>query len=517
MSALQRGRSGVAVAVLAAAAVGGFVAQNAGAFSYHDTITRDAFDDPSAAGQFLRTGVLERINEQHEFMDRGFSVGHPNPNISDDYRHFDDCDFNGATAYINRRYDEIQKGLSRHDTFYAAKNFGRALHPAQDLYSHSNWVEIGFPLTDDPATPQLVEGGGVTQADLIDLSGAQASLAQRWFAPAGGGLVRNDAPLRSPFGTWDIVLGADDWAFPGEWEIEKYGRVSDPGGRVRYVPTLIDQFGANSGKLLITGRGSGDNDCNVTPAGGSPFDFEFIGPKHGDKSFGVNKDSPDNERGRGVLYYPARRMAVLQTSYEFCRAIHEAAFARPEARDGLLVATWVKADANPHPANTPCAPAQDGPKRVTVTIESVEVRDDREGGGPGQIQLAAALYDSPTAFRRSVHATNASGRSMDLNTFDQVRRSQLPGPLGLCVDRGESATFTLHAWENDGSEARFRHAFDASDELLGGIQDRLAGERRTRAITATGRDLIVRYRVSQPETVVSPECSLGPVDPGAAG
>ena len=216
-----------------------------------------------------------------------------------------------------------------------------------------------------------------------------------------------------------------------------------------------------------------------------------------------------------MLYYPARRMAVLQTSYEFCRAVYEAAFARPRAQDGLLVATWVRPGANPHPANTPCARAQPGPKAVSVTIESVQVTDDREAGGPGQIQLAAALYDSPTTFTRSVHATNASRRSMDLNTFDRVPRSQLPGPLRLCVGAGKSATFTLHAWENDGSEARFRHDYDASDELLGGIQDRLAGERRTRAITAIGRDLTVRYRVSQRDTNVSPACRVDAVDPRA--
>jgi hypothetical protein len=499
MTADQLRRSGVAVAVLAATAVGGIAAQNAGAFSYHDTITRDAFDDPTHPGQFLRTGVLERINEQHEFMDATFRV-------SEDWRHFDDCDFNGATAYINRRYDQIQKGLSRHDTFYAALNFGRALHPAQDVYSHSNWVEIGFPLTDNPATPGTVEGGGVTQADLIDLSGAQASLEQRWFAPAGGGLVRDAAPLRSPFGAWDIRLGADEWTLPGEWEIEKYGRDSDPGGRVRYVPTLIDQHGATTAKLLITGRGSGDTGCNVGSTSNPIVFNEFVGPKHGEEDFGLNKDSPDNERGRGVLYYPARRMAVLQTAYEFCRAVHEAAFARPAAQDGLLVATWIKAGANPHPANTPCARAQPGPKAVTVTIESVELTDDREGGGPGQIQLAAALYDSPTSFTRSVHATNTSRKSMDLNTFNRVPRWQLPGALRLCVGAGESATFTLHAWENDGSEARFRHAFDAEDELLGGIQDRLAGEIRKSTITAVGRDLTVSYRVSQRDTGAISEC-----------
>jgi hypothetical protein len=509
MTAKQRTRGGVAAAILAAAIGGCSAAQNAGAFGGHESITRDAFDDPRAPGQFLRTGVLEVINEQHAFMDRGSSVSHPHPNISDDYRHFDDCDFDGSVAYINRRYDQIRVGLSHHDPFYAALNFGRALHPAQDFYSHSNWVEIGFPLTDDPATPQLVEGG-VTQADLIDLSGAQASLAQRWFAPAGGGMVRHAAPLRPPFGAWDILLGADDWVIPADWEIEKYGRSVDPGGKVRYVPTLIDQHGATSGKLLISGRGSNDIGCNVSSVAGSPFGDEFIGPKHGDRSFGLNKDSADNERGRGALYYPARALAVLQTSYEFCRAVREAAFARPEAQDGLLVATWVKAGANPHPANTPGAPAPRGPKAVTVTIERVEVRNDHEDGGPGQIQLAAALYDSPLAFRRSVHATNTSRTSMSLNTFDRVPRWQLPGRLRLCVGTGERATFALHAWENDGSEARFRHTYDESDDLLLGVQRRLRRDHRTRVITATGRDLIVRYRISRRDTGASPACRTPP-------
>lgn len=221
MAAMKRRRSGVAAAVLAAAAVGGFsVAQDAGGFGGHKQITVDAFDDPTHPGQFLRTGVLEAINKQHAFMDRGLDAPSFSTNGSQDFRHFDDCEFDGSAAYMNRRYDEIRERLSDLDPFYAALNFGRALHPAQDIYAHSNWVEIGFPLTDDPATPHVVEGGGVTQADLIDLSGAQMSLAQRWFAPAGGGLVRRAAPLRSPYGAWDILLGADDWTFPGDWEIE---------------------------------------------------------------------------------------------------------------------------------------------------------------------------------------------------------------------------------------------------------------------------------------------------------
>ena len=325
--------------------------------------------------------------------------------------------------------------MAAHAPFYAALNFGRALHPAQDFYSHSNWVEIGFPLADDPATNQVE--GGATQADLIDLSGAQRSLAQRWFAPAGGEIVRHAAPLRAPFGVWDILLGADDWAFPAAWEIEKYGRDGDPGGQVRYVPTLIDPQGVTRGKLLISGRGGGDNECNVVSfESGSPFaTTEFVGPKHGDDTYGLNKDDSGIGRGREPLYHAARALAVLQTAYEWCRAVREAAFARPDAQDGLLVATWVRAGTNPHPANTPCAPAPPGPKAVTVTIVSVEVRHDHDDGGPGQIQLAATLYDSPYGFQRSVHDTNTSLRRMSLSDGDRIRDLSCPDRCGCASDR----------------------------------------------------------------------------------
>jgi hypothetical protein len=513
MTAKRRTRSVVAVAVLTAAAAAVWIGgeQNAGAFGGHEQITRDAF----APGPFLRRGVLEVINDQHAFMDRdSVGIGDSFPNSAEDFRHFDDCEFDATTGYINRRYDEIQDGLSAHLPFYAALNFGRALHPAQDLYAHSNWVEIGFPLADDPETSQVE--GGATQADLIDLSGAQRSLAQRWFAPAGGEIVRRAAPLRAPFGAWDVLLGHDDWVFPGAWEIESSGRSGDPGGQVLYVPTLIDPQGVTRGKLLITGRGSNDHDCNVISNENGTVTEEFVGPKHGDKTFGMNKDHPDNGRGRGVLYHPARALAMLQTAYEWCRAVREAALARPEPQDGLLVATWVKAGANPHPANTPCAPARRGPKEVVVTIVSVEVRHSSDDGR-GQIQLAATLYDSPRSFRRSVHVTNTSRRSMRLGDGDRVPRTQLPDPMRLCVGTGASATLAVHAWDNDGSQAGFEHAYDESDDLLLGVQRRLARDHRTQVITATGRDLIVRYRIGrQDDTIAAPAC-VGVAQPGAGG
>jgi hypothetical protein len=67
-------------------------------------------------------------------------------------------------------------------------------------------------------------------------------------------------------------------------------------------------------------------------------------------------------------------------------------------------------------------------------------------------------------------------RSMSLSDGDRVPQSQLPDPLRLCVGAHESATFAVHAWDNDDSEARFKDAYDESDNLLLGTQRRLRGD-----------------------------------------
>ncbi len=502
---VTRGRTAVVLATVAAGAMvavapvqpaRGFDPSNVG----HRTISRDAVRGPSGRGIFLRETVMDNINDQHRYADAGF----PNPSgrgARDQY-HFDDCEFDGGAAYIDFRYRRARESLTSNRPFGAAFHFGNALHPVQDFYSHSNWVEIGFPLRDDPRTTRVVEGG-VTQADLVDLSGAQSSFGTPWGAPDGGGIVRRAAPLRAPYGPWDILLGADDWdffpAFSG-WSIARNGRAEDPGGTVGDVPTLVDPEGRTRGKLLVTGEGSGDDECDV-------FVFDGFGPRafngfEHSGADGLNKDAPSG--AKGGLYEPAAALAVHQTSYEWCRLVRDAAFARPAARDGLLLATWVRPGGNPHPPRTPCAPAADGPAELIVTIERIEVRDarDSDSADPGEIQIAAVLYDSPLRFGRSVHVTNRSGRHMLLDDGERVAARQLPRRLRLCVPARQGGTFAVHGWDDDDdADEPFRHEYDDeggdADDLLEGFQQRLGRRSGVRVHTGRGRHLEVRYRVTR--------------------
>jgi hypothetical protein len=497
-----------ALAVLVAAALGTF-AVDAAAFGVHKEITEAGLSDPTAPRSFLREAILDDINEQHDFMDDDFPSGRG----GQDQRHFDDCEFDGGADFIRDQYGFARRSLGRPVSavggpFYATLGFGRALHPAQDFYSHSNWVEIGFPLSDDPSTAEIE----AAQSDLVDLSGAQASLGLAWYAPTGGGIVRRAASLGEPFGEWSILLGADDWFIPRDWEIEPNGRPSDPGGTVLHVPTLIDPQGRTQGKLLVTGEGSGDDECDVRSFGEVGFgELEYDGLEHNGNERGLNKDEPEGPRA--ALHAPARALATLQTSFEWCRMVRSAALGR-EPKDGLLLAMWVRAGANPHPLQTPCAKAPPGPISVVVTIESIQVLDarDSDDDDPGEIQIAAALYDSPFSFRRSVHVTNRSGRHMDLDDGDRVPTAQLPSPLRLCVGRGDGATFALHGWDNDDdTDDRFENAYDDKgdhDDLLLGVQQRLGRRPPIGVQTASSDYVRVRYRVTRSDAVTSPRCAV---------
>lgn len=63
--------------------------------------------------------------------------------------HFDNCLFEQATYDINSAYQNLLSLLNPDDpgrafnVIQATYWFGRVLHPAQDFYAHSNWVELG--------------------------------------------------------------------------------------------------------------------------------------------------------------------------------------------------------------------------------------------------------------------------------------------------------------------------------------------------------------------------------------
>lgn len=73
--------------------------------------------------------------------------------------HFDNCDFDGATGYIDELLKEVgahvaaaekakslgQQGLMRSEIKKAFFSLGQALHAVQDFYAHSNYVEMTAP------------------------------------------------------------------------------------------------------------------------------------------------------------------------------------------------------------------------------------------------------------------------------------------------------------------------------------------------------------------------------------
>ncbi len=65
----------------------------------------------------------------------------PNQLGHDEY-HFDNNAFERSRAYIEAQRSLIKPALEREAAAEAWKAFGRLTHPAQDFYSHSNYVDL---------------------------------------------------------------------------------------------------------------------------------------------------------------------------------------------------------------------------------------------------------------------------------------------------------------------------------------------------------------------------------------
>jgi len=161
MSHLSKGA--LVVAVLAASLFVGLTTEKASAFevNIHKNMT-------DLSLPFLRPGVLEDVADEHG----GFADStDPGKGSRQRWLHVDGCSFDETVQQINSlqqdAVNELVPGAGL-DPWSASDHFGLPIHPAQDLYSHSNWVELGFPVADDPATVDQVEGESVS--DLVDFS-----------------------------------------------------------------------------------------------------------------------------------------------------------------------------------------------------------------------------------------------------------------------------------------------------------------------------------------------------------
>jgi hypothetical protein len=85
-----------------------------------------------------------------------------------------------------------KKELVDGDVWDATDEFGSALHPAMDIYAHSNWVEMGFPLTPDTPSTASVD---VARSNLLDIRLGNDDLTIRVAGPSTPTVVGSTSPL----------------------------------------------------------------------------------------------------------------------------------------------------------------------------------------------------------------------------------------------------------------------------------------------------------------------------------
>ena len=357
---------------------------------------------------FLRPGILQalarHVNDPDEWDKPRFIVDQwRRMNYATD-DHFDNCNFDGGVEKINDRYlrkrqdvPGILEALSPHRRrlksgsrgrfadedyprlFQAGRQWAWVLHAAQDLYSHSNWVELGFT---DPAR------------DLVDPGrGSWAGIPSDWH------VVRSDviAAQRPLPPNWKMeFLPLPDPSWPPKWaaaakiaavqgELDAQAKQPVLGER---VPHVTDENGKRF-RLLITGHGPVPNPWNTCPLA------RLIG--HDD----LNKDNRTRR-----WHYEASRMAIGQTRHEWCRLLHLAHSENAAAGAAVLMGLMANPGDSPHPPGTLCAPARAGGIEVIARVTQILVSDGKEDAGSGQLNLVFAGFTPD--FQRSAR-TQATG------------------------------------------------------------------------------------------------------------
>lgn len=202
--------------------------------------------------------------------------------------HFDNCLFEQAAQDIDTAYGNILLLLNPDapepelNALLATTWFGRLLHPVQDFYSHSNWVELG-------------------KAELFD-DGLELWPALTPFSIVQGVKIVQGEHFEEPYLPQGITLGlADnhkvlvDGAYPG----------------------LISGFSGISPPFGIFGT---DDDCP-----------DEVTINHST----LNKDSADRP-----LHLEARHLARRQTLHEWCRLLNLVSDRYGSAGLRLLLDQW---------------------------------------------------------------------------------------------------------------------------------------------------------------------------------
>jgi hypothetical protein len=246
---------------------------------------------------FLKPDILTKINSGDRSADTIGEFGRR------EY-HFAGCDFQGTTENINSLYDQVVSSIDDKDTM--AKTFGLLLHPIQDFYAHSNWIELG-------------------RNDLVE-----SNSDSKW-------------PVLKPFQEYKgvIIVQVGDES-KGEYYDIPNGYSLDRDAKVIYVST---SNGTYQGLVSAASSKSNANCPN-----------EDISLTHRE----INKD----ERSKKG-YDKARALAEAQTINEWCRLQNLVELSHGQDGVQLLINSWVD---DKHKANSVCL--DDGSSLVNNEIGS---------------------------------------------------------------------------------------------------------------------------------------------------
>lgn len=385
---------------------------------------------------FLRPGVFEQVYygvwKQDVGREQLYSANH-----------FDGCNFKGSRDNIMSKLDNLLGADYQFDHYPSNQDeyfvrgatywFGALLHPAQDFYAHSNWVELGkshviantigpWPSLDKfqpptPADPDVVVLGAVLNGNMPNV----------WSLPKG----------------WSISSGL--------------------------TPDLFDENHAKLGKALFTGTRTGNlfDDC---PDETKDLRHPQLNKDHrylttGDHYVGDVNHRPD-------LFDQAESLAEKQTQMEWCRYLTSLKDMDPSfTKVSIPMALWVDNGKSPHPPGTPCAPPSIPPVGIhpqierKVTVTDVTMVDDTDSGqDAGDLNLAFALYNSN--LKSSVRTQAGQSQVVSPGHWPQA---ELPGSLSMCVSPEDTIIATLQGWDDDPKISSGPGTLEKTDTLLKGV------------------------------------------------
>jgi hypothetical protein len=256
---------------------------------------------------FLTPIVLHEINQGHHVADLGDIRG----GAISARQHFDNCKFRDGTKLINEYYNQILKTPPEKLPFDkdVRIKFGRILHAAQDFYSHTNWVELGFqPLVDpmkDRLWKEMTGGVGGTYYPNVFV-GDGAYFGNAWkltFYPKSLTAFATYTDPGNPANKrtyWALISGL----VPYELDGNNFVTVNCPiGARTGHWPHTAGHLPGliSPGRTLMS---------VITP--GTPGLAKDNSPGAGD-----NANDP-----KFLNHFTAKRRAEEQTYNEFCRLLN---------------------------------------------------------------------------------------------------------------------------------------------------------------------------------------------------